>query len=639
MNLLEDILNNSGLLLEAFMTIDKIYDKFFSDIPRDRFNSLIKTDPTYKGGDKKGKYLDWIMKHAKDEKIRNIKIALFSFNKNIEIFSEKELEKHYYNTDISSYKNLEELEKKNLIIRRFSESRVKSIESKTISKQNIKIVYEDSRFRVITPMSHGASLMVYSRLFKEAKLPKETSRWCTAEKNSPLHFNRHTIDYNLVIIEDKTKTGSEHAYQYSRYNSEFRNLANDIPKGLSFIKLLENNFDKYTIDLIEKSIGSKKGKKKDKEVLDKYTLKSSMEEAFKVDYKIPVTKKLIKLRKDSNITKPNGYLIDGYKFENIPISGFTAGTKFINCEFNNTNSTSLKVNGRLKDCKFLNGIFSGTFEGGEFINGVFNEGSIRDAKIYKGIINRNVRIIDIEIYDFKTNKYVKTDEAPSEYKNSYQNFEMGYYANLDSMKTQLGIEFPNMKKIEPNRRVSIRFKNQGNYAYSSNRISSAEIKNAVIGEIKGNAYNFKFINCEINNVKKGIDRCTIINSKVKNITTTDTSIEDSTIDKSIILSSETINCEVSNSTFNACNLRDGKIKDSTINNCILTRDIITTDCNIEGSQLFAMYYKKTGKTELKYKDNIILKNKTEENPIDYKQSYQNTSGKIKNIKESIINLI
>jgi len=202
--------------------IDINYKKFYSDIPKIIFNSIIRIDPTFKiGGKSFGKYARYLLKRYKKEG-NDLILKRAQLRKDLEIFH-KHKNKLPYNKDIMTFPN----KKFNRIVNQFRtmHSSEKEIEEKQTNK-----VYEDDTWLIIKPLT-----------FRSCVHWSGKAGWCTA---------RSEYDYAewklrggfYIIINKKTKR----RWQYSR-DKEI--LVNSQNKPISIQTLVTKHKFPFEIEL------------------------------------------------------------------------------------------------------------------------------------------------------------------------------------------------------------------------------------------------------------------------------------------------------------------------------------------------------------------------------------------------------
>lgn len=190
------------LLLEA--TIEDIYAKYYSDIPKEEFESIITSDPTYDSNSpsKMGKYSKWLLKLYKQGKL---KIEdLYKYRESLQAF-------HTYRNqlskkDIMAYGDGNQLYD---AVKQFIENPNQATShSDAIRriKQDVDKVYEDDEWLILIPKTEEA-----------AKYYGKGTRWCTAANYNNM-FKYYNQDGPLYINIDKD---TNEKYQFHFESEQF----------------------------------------------------------------------------------------------------------------------------------------------------------------------------------------------------------------------------------------------------------------------------------------------------------------------------------------------------------------------------------------------------------------------------------
>lgn len=184
-------------LIEA--TIEDIYTKYYSDIPKEDFQSIIIADPTYNSNspDKMGKYSKWLLKLYKQGKLKME--DLYKFKESLQAF-------HTYRNqlpkkDIMAYGDGNQLYN---AVRQFIENPNQATShSDAIRriKQDAEKVYEDSDWLILIPKTEEA-----------AKYYGKGTRWCTAATHNNM-FQYYNQDGPLYININK-KTNEKYQFHF-----------------------------------------------------------------------------------------------------------------------------------------------------------------------------------------------------------------------------------------------------------------------------------------------------------------------------------------------------------------------------------------------------------------------------------------
>lgn len=217
-------MNRTFKLFEEFLfevlSLEEIKEKHYQSIPREKFDELIKADPTTvldnNGIIKKmGKFSKWILNlYLTNEKLAKSE-DLYKFTKMLDLFNtlnnKKILQKENIDNNIFNYKSLPELSK---AISHFKEEDVKSnrdVEKEVKDKETTK-VFENDECLVVIPLTH-----------KSACYYGKGTEWCTASKDNDSYFNQYTSNGPLYIIIDKSNP-EEEKYQFHLESKQFMDI-------------------------------------------------------------------------------------------------------------------------------------------------------------------------------------------------------------------------------------------------------------------------------------------------------------------------------------------------------------------------------------------------------------------------------
>ena len=189
-----------NVLFEAVLSLDDIYNKYYNKIPRDVFNEIIKSDPTFNSinGNKMGKYGKWLLglylrRALKIEDLYKATEYLTYFNKYFNVIEVK---------DINKYKNLPDLY--NAISKYINNDGIATSKSDEIRKikEDAEKVYEDNEWVVIVPYTKEASCY-YGK----------GTQWCTAAEKSHNYFDQYNNQGPLFININKID-GSKYQFHF-----------------------------------------------------------------------------------------------------------------------------------------------------------------------------------------------------------------------------------------------------------------------------------------------------------------------------------------------------------------------------------------------------------------------------------------
>lgn len=180
-----------ALLIEKVASIDEIYNTYYNTIPREDFNKIISSDPTYnqQKPNKMGKYSKWLLKLYGTN---NLKLEdLYKATEYLSVFDK--YSRRIEVNDINRYKNLPQLYN---VIKPFIEddnqATSKQDELRRIKQQGAEIVFNSPEWEIIIPKTWEAS-----------KLYGANTQWCTASRDDDSYFKHYTESGPLYINIDK----------------------------------------------------------------------------------------------------------------------------------------------------------------------------------------------------------------------------------------------------------------------------------------------------------------------------------------------------------------------------------------------------------------------------------------------------
>ena len=212
---LDTILEGYSLLFEA--TLDEIHEKYYPKFDKNEFITINKADPTSKGGNKKGKFLPWLLKLRMNG---NLKIEdLSKATKYLTVYAK--YRQKLPQSDINKVESLTALLKliKPVMVNDTESTGNNEIPEEMKSKNDIKkeikneVVkhYENDDILVLTPKTHRA-----------ACLYGKGTEWCTASSNNPNPFNQYNTDGPLYIVIDKND--ADERYQFHPESDQFMDI-------------------------------------------------------------------------------------------------------------------------------------------------------------------------------------------------------------------------------------------------------------------------------------------------------------------------------------------------------------------------------------------------------------------------------
>ena len=174
------------LILEA-MSVDDIYQKYYSDIPEDVYRAVVtQADPTYnpQKPDKMGVYTKWLLGMVrkgtfKPGDIKEAHNLLTVFNK----FKNKLQVK-----DVTQLHNMRELYD---VVKPFMGQQTNAEKKSTIKQNDVDVAFDDGKWLVIIPHTEEA-----------AKLYGKGTKWCTAADNDNM-FDYYYEEGLLYILIDR----------------------------------------------------------------------------------------------------------------------------------------------------------------------------------------------------------------------------------------------------------------------------------------------------------------------------------------------------------------------------------------------------------------------------------------------------
>lgn len=219
------ILINESSFIKLFeaTNLSDIYQKYYSNIPKDEFNEIVSADPTWNSDkpNNMGKYGKWLLslymsKRLKLEDLYKAKTYLSYFVKYNNVIDNK---------DINTYKSLNDLYS---VVSNFIENPDQATSKQDVIrkiKEGAEKVYEDNEWLVIIPHTEEASCY-YGK----------GTQWCTAADKGSNMFDHYNEKGNLYININKT---THEKYQFHFETDSFMDetdtpIENPIFKTIGF---------------------------------------------------------------------------------------------------------------------------------------------------------------------------------------------------------------------------------------------------------------------------------------------------------------------------------------------------------------------------------------------------------------------
>ena len=198
------------LMLEVTAT-EKYDRQYVNKIPREEFDKAVALDPTSKGEAKVGKYVDWIIRNkAYDDDSVTELLQLFDKHKDKFNVEHKDINKLSFDdlVDVMAEYHMSG----ELISKKDKESN----EAK-LAKKESKVVFEDSKYVVITPLTMDAICYWGSG-----------AKWCTANRdyNRNMFTGYHSDDTPLYIVINKSTKDKWQMYKSANGSGEYKDIDN-----------------------------------------------------------------------------------------------------------------------------------------------------------------------------------------------------------------------------------------------------------------------------------------------------------------------------------------------------------------------------------------------------------------------------
>lgn len=218
---------NEEILTEA--TIDEIYTKYYSDIPREDFDNLVKLDPTYnpeRDANKMGEFTKWLIglykkkEDLSDETEIKDQLRIFKSIKN-KIPPE--------NRDIMRYKTLKDFFD---FVYSTDVNQKTDLQVKAESHPGAKFVCKTDAWEVYEPTTYEASKW----------LRGDDANWCTGRAGDRSYYDSYTRDGGRLFIfinrkKDENDLSSKYQVAISKDDrvKEFRDARNSSADFINFI--------------------------------------------------------------------------------------------------------------------------------------------------------------------------------------------------------------------------------------------------------------------------------------------------------------------------------------------------------------------------------------------------------------------
>ncbi|MDD5651693.1 MAG: hypothetical protein PHF86_14960 [Candidatus Nanoarchaeia archaeon] len=196
------------------VTADQKYDlQYKNKLDRNQFNLAVELDPTSKGQEKVGKYVDWIIKNKlfdkKPEEMKDLLSKYEKFKSKLEI-NQRDINKLKYEDVVGAIDTL--IQKGALVSQTDKEK-----ERKKQAEKEAEMAYQDDDVIVIIPKT-----MFASQYFGAG------SDWCTARQDDKsCMFDSYDRDGTLYIVKDKHDNKKYQLYvEDENKKYEYRDSAN-----------------------------------------------------------------------------------------------------------------------------------------------------------------------------------------------------------------------------------------------------------------------------------------------------------------------------------------------------------------------------------------------------------------------------
>lgn len=178
------------IMLAEGADLQLVYNKYYQNsYDWNTFQEIALLDPTSKGGTQKGKYMVWLLKNynTKGESMftphiaKEINEALKWFSTHNHLMDKGDINQYSVETLVDTYYE-----------------KVNSLLTQSEIKQQTDVLYDSSDWKIVTPLSHGASCYYGAN-----------TKWCTATKNDDSYFNDYS-ENGLLLININKETNEKY---------------------------------------------------------------------------------------------------------------------------------------------------------------------------------------------------------------------------------------------------------------------------------------------------------------------------------------------------------------------------------------------------------------------------------------------
>jgi hypothetical protein len=237
-----DVMYEAYTLIFEGASLEDIHEKYYSQFDKDEFIAINKSDPTSKGGKRKGKFLPWLLKLRKDGKLKSE--DLYKVTEYLEVFAKyrQKLRENDINK-IDSLPDLYDVVKPAIEDADSDELKSNKKIEKEIKENETEKVYENNNILILIPKSHRA-----------ACLYGKGTQWCTASKDNANYYNQYSQQGPLYIVIDKE---SGEKFQFHAESNQFMDEEDseltELPQVLADNKEALQVISHVVIDLLDDS--------------------------------------------------------------------------------------------------------------------------------------------------------------------------------------------------------------------------------------------------------------------------------------------------------------------------------------------------------------------------------------------------